>query len=123
MGKLLIVNSLITLACTCWLALMEIILRHPGFAMRTAVAVCISLICLATVLARVLHANVRRERWLWVGAVALVWIGADAFMNNRLAEHFEGFAFLISLVVVLQGALMLFTLGWPHPATSTRQRS
>ena len=122
MGKLLIANSFVTLACTCWLALMEIILRHPGFGMRTAVAVCITLICLATILARVLHVNVRRERWLWTGAVALLWIGADAFMNNRLADHFEGFAFLISLIIVLQGALMLITLGWPYAATSSRQR-
>jgi len=122
-GKFLIVNSLVTLACACWLALMEIILRHPGFGMRAAVAVCISFICLATILARVLHVDVRRERWLWTGAVALLWIGADAFMNNRLAEHFEGFVLFISLVVVLQGALMLIVLGWPHAAASTRQGS
>lgn len=120
-GTLLIVNSLLTLACACWLALMELILRNPGYGTRTAVAFGITLICLATIVARLLHANVRLERWLWPGAVILVWIGTQAFVDVVRAPRFEGFAFLISIVVVLQGALMFTTLGWPHPTQSTRQ--
>lgn len=123
MAKLLIANSLITLAGACWLALMEIILRHPGYRTRTAVAACIFLICLATILARWLHLNIRRERWLWAGAFVLLWIGAQAFAENLSGLHFEAFAFILSIIVFLQGALMLVTLGWPYTAASTHHGS
>lgn len=123
MAKLLIANSLLTLAGAFWLALMELILRHPGYGKRTAVAACIFLICLATILARWLRINIRRERWLWAGAFVLLWIGAQAFAENLSAIHFEGFAFILSIIVFLQGALMLVTLGWPHAAASTRHGS
>ncbi len=123
MAKLLIVNSLLTLAGGCWLVLMELVLRHPGYGTRTAVAACISLICLATLLARGLRVNIRVERWLWAGAFVLLWIGAQAFTENLSAVNFEGFAFVLSIIILLQGALMLVTLGWPYTTASTRHGS
>jgi len=111
MGRLLIFSSLVTLICSCWLALMELLLRHAGFASRTAVALLIAAICVATLLARMLHLGVRRERWFWPAAVALIWFGAASFLRNARSAHFEGFVFVISLVLVLQGLLMLVTMG------------
>jgi hypothetical protein len=90
---------------------METLLRHPGYAERIGVALAIALICAATILVRMLHVGFRNERWLWAGAAVLIGIGAQAFFRNAHAAHFEGFVFIISLVLVLQGLLMFATLG------------
>jgi hypothetical protein len=111
MGKMLLPVSAFTLACACWLAFMETLLRHPGYPKRLGVVLAIALICAATILVRMLHVSFRSERRLWAGAVVLVGIGAQAFLRNLQAAHFEGFVFIISLMLVLQGLLMLFTLG------------
>ncbi len=111
MGKLLIFNSLVTLICGCWLALMELLLRHEGFASRAAIALLIAATCVATLLARMLHLDMRHERWFWPAALALIWFGGSSFLRNARSAHFEGFVFVISLVLVLQGFLMLGTMG------------
>jgi len=111
MGKLLIFSSLATLICGCWLALMELLLRHAGFASRATVALLIAAICVATLLARMLHLGARRQRWFWPAALALIWFGSSSFLRNARSAHFEGFVFVISLVLVLQGLLMLVTMG------------
>jgi hypothetical protein len=111
MGKVLLLVSVFTLAGACWLALMEMLLRHPGYAERIGVALGIALICAATILVRMLHVGFRGERWLWVGAAMLIVFGAQAFFRNAHALHFEGFVFVLSLLLVLQGVLMLMTLG------------
>ena len=111
MGKVLLLVSMFTLACACWLAFMEMLLRHPGYAERIGVALGIALICAATILVRMLHVGFRGERWLWAGAAVLIVFGAQAFFRNAYAMHFEGFVFVISLLLVLQGVLMLTTLG------------
>jgi len=103
--------SLITLASALWLAFMETVLRHAGYAGRIGVALSIALVCALTILARMLHAGARTERWLWIGAAALIWLGARAFLHNARAAHFEGFVMVISLLLVIQGLLMLLTLG------------
>ena len=111
MGKILLPVSLFTLACACWLAFMETVLRHRGYVARIGTALAIASICVATILVRMLHAGIRCERWLWLGAAALIGLGALAFFRNTRAAHFEGFVFVISLVLVVQGVLMLATLG------------
>jgi hypothetical protein len=111
MGKVLVGSSLFTMACACWLAFMEMILRHAGYGTRIGLALCIAIICALTILVRMLHAGASIERWLWICAAALIGIGAEAFFRNARSPHFEGFVFVISLVLVLQGLLMLMTLG------------
>ena len=81
MGKILLLVSMFTLACACWLAFMEMLLRHPGYAERIGVALDVALICAATILVRMLHVGFRGERWLWVGAAALIVFGAQAFFE------------------------------------------
>jgi hypothetical protein len=109
--RILFPVSLFTLASTLWLAVMEIILRHPGFATRTTTALCMALICLATLLVRPLHLGTRAERLLWLGAVALIGVGVNAVAHLARATHFEGFVLIISVALILQGVLMLTTLG------------
>ncbi len=111
MTKLLSLTSAVTLLCGCWLAFMEVLLRHPGFQTRAAVALLIAAAGLASLLVRLLHLGVRGERWLWAAAAALIGLGVLSFLRNARAAHFEGFVFVIAIVLVLQGLLMLLTLG------------
>jgi len=111
MANLLSLSSMLTLLCGCWLALMECLLRHPGFEARAIVAMFIAAAGLATLLVRLLHLGVRSERWLWAAAAALIGLGVFSFLRNARAAHFEGFVFVIAIVLMLQGLLMLITLG------------
>ena len=111
MTKLLSLTSAVTLLCGCWLAFMECVLRHPGFATRAVVALLIAAVGLATLLVRLLHFGVRSERSLLGPAAVLVGLGVFSFLRNARAAHFEGFVFVIAIVLVLQGLLMLATLG------------
>lgn len=111
MTKLLSLTSAVTLLCGCWLAFMECLLRHPGFQMRAGVALLIAAAGVATLLVRLLHLGLRSERWLWAAAAALIGLGVFSFLRNARAVHFEGFVFVIAIVLVLQGLLMLLTLG------------
>ena len=111
MAKILLFNSTLSLLCGAWLALMELVLRHPGYWPRFGVAISISAIALCTILVRMLRLGAGVERWLWIGAIVLIGIGGKSFLHNLHAAHFEGFAFLISLVIVLQGAMMLAFTG------------
>lgn len=115
MKKLLMLVSFFTLVCAGWLVLMEALLRHQGFAGRIALAASIAVISVATIVARLLRASYRVERWLWVGATALIAIGVQAFIHNALSAHFEGFVFIISLLLVFNGALMFAALGRACP--------
>ena len=119
--RILFPVSLFTLASTTWLAVMEVILRHPGYATRTTTALCMALICLATLLVRALHLGTRAERILWMGAIALIGVGVNALVHLARATHFEGFVLIISVALLLQGVLMLTTLGWSSDVPSPRQ--
>jgi hypothetical protein len=109
MKKALLPLSMFTFACACWLGVMEMMLRHPGYGTRVGVAVLIALISMATVLVRMADVGVgaRGERWLWVGAVLLIGIGGQAFVRNARAAHFEGFVLVISVALIVQGLLTL----------------
>lgn len=111
MRKVLLIVAFFTLAAGSWLAVMELALRPPGYAARFAIAVCIVGISAITLLAQRLHAGIRIERTLWVGAAALIWIGAQAFLRNARAVHFEGYVAVVALAIVIQGLLMLTTIG------------
>jgi len=113
MGTILSFVSWFCLASTCWLAVMEMLLRHDGYELRATMAGGFALICLATILVRMLRLGKRSERWLWAGAAVLIGCGGEAFLHNATADHFEGFAVVISVVLLLQGTLMLITLGRP----------
>ena len=108
MKKTLLLLSIFTLACACWLGALEMTLRHPGYGTRLGIAGLIALISIATILLRTMaDLGARGERWLWLGAVALSGIGEQAFVRNARAAHFEGFVLVISVALVMQGALTL----------------
>jgi hypothetical protein len=107
--KTLFAVSFFTFASSCWLTLMEMALRHPGYLLRICASVCIALISVATVSKLFARPGVRGERWLGAGALILIGIGGQALLRNARAGHFEGFVFLISAALLVQGVLMLFS--------------
>jgi hypothetical protein len=107
-GQMLHAISFFTFACASWLATMEMLLRHHGYELRIVIALCIALISLATILGRLAPMEGRNEGWRWAGALVLIGIGGQAFLHNVRAAHFEGFVVVISLVLVVQGVLLLF---------------
>ena len=110
MQKALLPVSFLTLLAAVWLALMEMVLRHPGFVVRIAVALCIAAVSAATFLSPMLHGRMRPKRGFYaVGGIVLVGIGVQAFLHNARAAHFEGFVFVIASAVVLQGILMVLS--------------
>jgi len=60
-----------------------------------------------------LHVGFQGRALALAGRGAADGLGVQAFLRNASADHFEGFVFIISLVLVLQGVLMLVTLGRP----------
>ena len=123
MGKTLKLTTLLTMACACWLATMEMVLRHPGYAARACVAVCIAVVCAAVLLARRLYIAPLTERWFWLAAIAFIGLGASALYQNSRAAHFEGFVLVISLILILQGLLMLLALGKTQGHDASRSAS
>jgi hypothetical protein len=109
----LLLSSVFTLLCGCWLAWMESLLRHPDYLSRFAIDLGIAAVGLATLVTSLLHLGLRIERVLWAGAVALIAIGAQAFIHNATSANFEGFVLIVSLALIAQGALMLLSLGRP----------
>jgi len=97
-----------TLAPRC---IMEARLRHPGYMLRLGMDVSIAFVPLATIVVLFLHLGMRVERWLCMGAVALIGIAAFATLHNAHSFHFEGFVLLVSVTLTLQGILMLPSLG------------
>ena len=111
--NLLSIVSLLMFACTCWLTTMEVILRHPGFVPRACVWGVIAALCLLTAASRSLHLQPKSERGFWVLAAAFFLFGISAFLQNARAAHFEGYLLVISVLLMVEGLLMIAFLGWP----------
>lgn len=112
MGMLLIGSSVFTTTCMLWLACMELVLRHPLYVNRMALDLAFALLCVATVIVRLFTMpQTLSEICLRAVSLILILYGANTFFGNARAAHFEGFVFVISLALMLQGVLMLLTLG------------
>ena len=111
--RTLLFVSVFTSACGCWLAFMELSLRHAGYPIRFGIDLLIALIPVVVITVLFFHLGIRAERWLWIAAISLIALAVQAIVRNARSVHFEGFVLLISLVLVLQGILMLTSLGRP----------
>lgn len=109
--------SAITALAGVWLALMEIILRHPGYAGRSAIAACIVIQGLATVLFLMLHGRAIFRVFVQAGAVGAAVLGAVAIIRILNAPHFEGFVLLIGAALIVQGLMALVVVGGVRRAT------
>lgn len=101
---------LFVMAASVWLLLMENILRHPGYAGRCVTDVCLAAQAVATFLCLVFHGRKVFRAIVLVCAAAIVIFGAFSVFHISQARHFEGYALLISVALIAQGALAFTTL-------------
>jgi len=112
----------VTVFAGAWLAVMENILRHPGFVGRSALAACIVVQGIATVLFLMLHGPTLFRILVLGGAIGAALLGAAAVIRILNAAHFEGFVLVIGVALVVQGILALVVVGGgatPRPGTAT----
>ena len=86
--------SFFTAVAGLWLAVMENILKHAGYAERSVIAACIVIQGLATVLWLVRDGRTSFRTLVLAGAVGVVLLGASAIKRILDAPHFEGFVSL-----------------------------
>jgi hypothetical protein len=106
--------SVFTAAAGVWLAVMENILQHAGYAGRTLIAVCMALQGVATLLLPMLDGRSIFRALLAAGAVALGLFGAAAVERIMEAPHFEGFVLLIGCALVAQAVLTVVVVFRPR---------
>jgi hypothetical protein len=106
----LILNGLcwFTAAASAWLAVMFVVLRHPGFERGLGMSV---MFVLQSLLALAVTNGVL-SAWAWrlttlVGAAGIIWAGGAALANTLTGPHFEGFALIIGVALFLQGVVTL----------------
>ena len=88
-----------------WLALLERVLRHPGYTVRTAIAAYIVIHGLATLLV-LMSAGDSILRWFALaGALGTAVLGVTAIIGTLHSLHFEGFVLLMGLALMLQSIL------------------
>ncbi len=107
---LLTLMCLFAVAAGIWLGVMENILKHDGYAVRTAIAACIAAQGLATLLLLLFNGRSVFRGLVLMGAVGVALVGATAILKTLRGTHFEGFVLLIGSALVLQGALTLAVL-------------
>jgi len=99
--------SIFTAAAGVWLAVMENILKHAGHGERTAVAVCIAIQGLATLLVLLVNGRLIFRALVLMGALAAAILGVTAIKRTLDAAHFEGFVLLIGSALIVQAVLKL----------------
>jgi hypothetical protein len=103
--KILIPFCVFGMIAGIWLGVMENILKHDGYAGRSAIAACIALQAIITLL------PIARLRGIvMAGAFGIVWLGFSSISSMLHGSHFEGFVLIIGAALMVQGALTLGTL-------------
>ena len=99
-----------TLASGTWLGIMDLRLRHPGYAGRELIAGLI--VGQAALTLAALHS--RSLGWLRLlalaGCAAIVWLAVHALVNAMHGAHLEGYVLLIALGLLAQAALTVLIL-------------
>jgi len=110
MRPALVALCLFNVAAGCWLAAMEVVLRHPGFPSRILVAGLI-VAQSASTLGAVGRSSTRAWRIVAAaGACVLFAFGATAFVKNEAGSDFEGYVAVIAVALMLQAVLTLRTM-------------
>jgi hypothetical protein len=110
--------SLFTTAAGVWLAVMENILKHPGYAERSAIAACIAIQGLATVLWLLRDGPAVFRALVIAGGAGVAVFGALAIKRILDAPHFEGFVLIIGSALIAQGILAVATVARARPQAS-----
>jgi hypothetical protein len=96
-----------------WFAIMELLLRRPGFAMRAIIALLIIQYAVLCLRYDSTHAPPLRPV-VSVCALITLALGAYAIFADIRASHFEGYIVLIAFALIAQSLLTL-TQTFPRP--------
>jgi hypothetical protein len=109
-GQILRLLCLFTAMAGGWLGMMDLRLRHPGYAGQEVIAgtiVCQALLTLGAL-------RCRRYMFLrlisMLGSLALFCLAGKALTATLRGTHFEGYVLLIAFALIAQALLTLFTL-------------
>jgi hypothetical protein len=121
MRSLLAGCCLFTIAASCWIATMAVVLHRDGYGTQVGLALFLALESTLTlrVLSQVLRA-LRARLVVAAGAVAIAGVGIRAIDLTLTRLHFEGYAVVIGAALVLQGFLTLWSLYGKRVAFSSR---
>jgi hypothetical protein len=121
--------AVFTAAASCWLFVMYLVLRHPGYQAGASMA---AIFVAQSVLTLVLVASDGPARSsgrpagpqavqnglrlvVLAGACGIAWAGYSAVSSTLSGPHFEGFALVIGAALVMQGLLTLLTFARQLP--------
>jgi hypothetical protein len=105
-------------AAGAWLAVMENVLKHEGYAGRTVMDVCIAAQAALTLLFLLVHGRTFFRRIVLVCAAAVMLLGISAIVRLSQSQHFEGFVLVIGTALIVEGALTWQQLLKRQPASS-----
>ena len=95
-----------TLLASSWLAVMFIVLHRPGYERGVSLSLIFIIQSLLTLaIATGLLSAVWWRILAVAGAAGIVWAGAAAVSNTLNGAHFEGYALILGVALVLQGLL------------------
>lgn len=107
MKQVSVALCLFVAAACAWLAVMERVLKHPGYTGRTAVDLCLIAQAVATSVCLLLNLPPLVRFLVTFCAVITAGFGGFAVISVLRSQHFEGYILVIGLALVLEG---LFTL-------------
>jgi len=94
----------------CWLGMMDLLLRHPGFGSQIVIAATIVSQALLTLAALRFDRYGGLRAFAIIGSLTLLWIAGSALKATFSGAQFEGYVLLIALALIIQAILTLLTL-------------
>lgn len=107
-------TSLLTAGIGCWLLTMEQLLQHPGYGERTAIATCITLQALGTLLVLVFGGGSILRVLIAFSALSMALFGAFSIERMLHSQHFEGFVLVSGFALVAHGLMTLVAVPQVH---------
>lgn len=94
----------------CWLGMMDLLLRHPGYGSQIVIAATIVSQALLTFAALRFHRYGGLRAVAMVGSLTLIWLAGIALKATLGGAQLEGYVLLIALTLLVQAVLTLLTL-------------
>ena len=117
MKPAVLASSLFLLLSFAWFIAMELILHHPGFILRSAVAAVIVLYAALTL--RYTRAPTAALRGpLTVASLTAITLGLFGLLAALRSTPFEGYLVLLALGLFIQGIFTLIHTLYPSPRTA-----
>lgn len=98
-----------TALCGCWLGMMDMLLRHSGFASQAAIAGTIVCQALLTLVALRFGRYAMLRYLSLLGCLAMFWFAGEALLGIVRGAEFEGYVAAIAIALIIQSLLTVFT--------------